>query len=59
VGLLKGDAVMNNNRLETVKVACFVVIAVSLSVIAWSMVNQVIALEDIKEQLNLMAFKLD
>ncbi|MDR6123570.1 hypothetical protein QFZ87_003167 [Bacillus sp. SLBN-46] len=50
---------MKNNRLETVKVACFVVIAVSLSVIAWSMVNQVIALEDIREQIMHIAFKLN
>ena len=49
---------MKNDKLEYVRVACFVVIAVSLSVIAWNMVTQVSELHDIADQLTHIVFKL-
>jgi hypothetical protein len=49
---------MKNNKLEYIKVACLVVIAVSLSVIAWKTVSQVNVLEDIQESLNIIGIRV-
>ncbi|MEO2077859.1 MAG: hypothetical protein ABGX20_21220 [Bacillus sp. (in: firmicutes)] len=49
---------MKNNKLEYIKVACLVVIAVSLSVIAWKTVSQVNVLQDIQESLNRIGIRL-
>ncbi|MGG0655350.1 hypothetical protein [Rummeliibacillus pycnus] len=42
---------MKKDKLEYVKVACLVVIAVSLSIIAWKSVSQVYELQLIEDQL--------
>jgi hypothetical protein len=49
---------MKNNKLEYIKVACLVVIAVSLSVIAWKTISQVNVLQDIQESLNRIGIRL-
>jgi hypothetical protein len=43
---------MGNNNLEYIKIACLIVIAISLSVIAWKTAYQVTVLEGIKEKLD-------
>ena len=45
---------MKNDKLEYIKIACLVVIAVSLSIIAWITASQVNVLQEIKESLNLI-----
>ena len=45
---------MKNDKLEYIKIACLVVIAVSLSIIAWKTASQVNVLQEIKESLNLI-----
>ena len=45
---------MKNDKLEYIKIACLVVIAVSLSIIAWKTASQVNVLQGIKESLNLI-----
>ncbi|RZT21347.1 hypothetical protein [Fictibacillus sp. BK138] len=43
---------MGNNKLEYIKVACLVMIAVSLSIIALNIVNQISVLEGIQDKLD-------
>lgn len=42
---------MENNKMEYIKVACLIVIAVSLTAIAWNTVTQVNVLQDIQDSL--------
>lgn len=42
---------MKNNKMEYIKVACLIVIAISLTVIAWNTVTQVNLLQEIQESL--------
>ncbi|WP_157951031.1 hypothetical protein [Peribacillus acanthi] len=49
---------MMKNKLEYIKVASFVVIAISLFIIAWKTVSQVDMLQDIQERLNLIANRI-
>ena len=42
---------MKNNKMEYIKVACLIVIAVSLTVIAWNTVIQVNVLQEIHDSL--------
>ncbi|MDR6999109.1 hypothetical protein [Neobacillus niacini] len=55
----KGDGLMKNHKLEYIKIACLVVIAVSLSVIAWKTVSQVNVLQEIQESLNLIGIRVN
>lgn len=56
---LRGDRLTENNKLEYIKVACLVVIAVSLSVIAWKTMSQVNMLQHIQDSLNLIESRIN
>jgi hypothetical protein len=57
--LSKGGREMKKNKLEYIKVASFVIIAISLSVIAWKTVSQVNMLQEIQESLNHIAGRIN
>lgn len=57
--ILEGDKEMNKDKLEYIKVASLVVIAISLSVIAWKTVSQVNVLHEIRESLNLIGIRVN
>lgn len=50
---------MKQNKLEFIKVACLVVIEVSLSIIAWKTASQVVVLQEIRDSLNLIAGRVN
>jgi hypothetical protein len=50
---------MNKDKLEYIKVVSLVVIAISLSVIAWKTVSQVNVLYEIRESLNLIGIRVN
>lgn len=49
---------MSDKTMNYVKIACLVVIAVSLSVIAWKIASQVNMLQEIKDSLDLIEGRL-
>ena len=49
---------MRNNKIEIIKVACLIVIALSLVVIAWNTFVQVNLLQEIQESLNQIGNKI-
>jgi hypothetical protein len=55
----EGDREMNKDKLEYIKVASLVVIAISLSIIAWKTVSQVNVLHEIRESLNLIGIRVN
>lgn len=50
---------MKKDLLEYIRVASFVIIAISLSIIAWKTASQVFVLQDIKESLDLIAGRVN
>lgn len=50
---------MKNNKLEYIKTVCLVVIAISLSIIAWKTASQVNVLQEIKESLELIESRVN
>lgn len=50
---------MKKNLLEYIKVASFVIIAISLSIIALKTASQVVVLEEIRDSLNFIAGRVN